>query len=315
MVFHFHFTVPARVAEVTDRLGPLITQGTPAWTCSRAERVRDRLTYLTGSASRLRGCATVCSVGRGAGCGLAYAVVLHLFGCGWWRAPCSARTGGSPTRRCSRRWTSARGCSSFSGHMWDEPYLDGAFLVGPTWSISASGWRTCSSLLAVALPPAAELVRGPGGRVAAVWPGGGGVRGRRSPYHPYSWLVRILGGFSGGAGDAGRAEAAPAGARHAGAGTVGRGRAGRRGGVDGHAHRRRDLRSCWSLCLGLAPLRPCCCSGKPVGALALADRGPRTTNTRAVARRATSCTRSTSCTSRCRDPLVPGGAGLVPDGA
>ena len=85
--------------------------------------------------------------------------------------------------------------------MWDRPFLDGASWVGPTWSISAE-W------LAYLLFPLTALVffrlrRLPAtvlglGALAATAPMAVSFLVLGSPYYPFSWLVRILCGFSAG---------------------------------------------------------------------------------------------------------------------
>nr|WP_255426862.1 acyltransferase family protein [Pseudonocardia sp. C8] len=204
VVFHFHFTALPGVAEVADRLGPLITQGALgvdlffvlsgfviAWThldrLGPRLRVRDSGRFLWARAARMWP---------------AYAVVLHLFGV--WLV---ARAVLGPDGRIAYQAVQP---SLDAGtwlqqlllvHMWDEPYLDGASWVGPTWSISAE-WLAylLFPLLAVAFHrlrnlPFAALAAG---SLLCVAPVAAAFVVVGSPYYPYSWLVRILGGFSAG---------------------------------------------------------------------------------------------------------------------
>ncbi|MEU6696442.1 acyltransferase [Pseudonocardia sp. NPDC046786] len=204
VAFHFHFTPLAGVGMVNDWLGPLVTQGALgvdlffvlsgfviAWT------------YLEQLGPRLR----MADAGgfvwtRAARMWPAYAVVLHLFGI-WLVA--RALLGGTDEIAYQAvqpelsvgAWLE----QVFLVQMWTQPYLDGASWVGPTWSISAE-WLAylLFPLLAVVFfrlrnLPFAVLAAG---SLLCVAPLAAAFVVVGSPYYPYSWLVRILGGFSAG---------------------------------------------------------------------------------------------------------------------
>ncbi|MEV1294373.1 acyltransferase [Pseudonocardia sp. NPDC049635] len=204
VAFHFHFTPLAGVAMVNDWLGPLVTQGALgvdlffvlsgfviAWTyleqLGPRLRMRDAGGFVWARAARMWP---------------AYAVVLHLFGV-WLVA--RAVFGGTD----EIAYQAVQPELGFGDwleqlllvQMWTEPYLDGASWVGPTWSISAE-WLAylLFPLLAVVFfrlrnLPFAVLATG---SLLCVAPLAAAFLVVGSPYYPYSWLVRILGGFSAG---------------------------------------------------------------------------------------------------------------------
>ena len=85
--------------------------------------------------------------------------------------------------------------------LWDSPFFDGASWVGSTWSISAE-W------LAYLLFPVAALVFHrlrdlpvallAAGSLALMTPIAWAYLLTGSPYHPWSWAVRVLCGFGAG---------------------------------------------------------------------------------------------------------------------
>lgn len=91
----------------------------------------------------------------------------------------------------------------FMVQLWPRAYFDGASWVGPAWSVSAEWFvyllfplvTVWILFLAAKLPSWALLV----GSVLAVLPFGllGVLTG--TPYHPYSWMLRVCGGFLAGA--------------------------------------------------------------------------------------------------------------------
>jgi peptidoglycan/LPS O-acetylase OafA/YrhL len=85
--------------------------------------------------------------------------------------------------------------------LWDSPFFDGVSWVGSTWSISAE-W------LAYLLFPVAALVFHrlrdlpvallAAGSLALMTPIAWAYLLTGSPYHPWSWAVRVLCGFGAG---------------------------------------------------------------------------------------------------------------------
>ncbi|WP_060574349.1 MULTISPECIES: acyltransferase [unclassified Pseudonocardia] len=204
VAFHFHFTPMPGVEMVTDWLGPLVTQGALgvdlffvlsgfviAWT------------YLEQLGPRLRAREAGRFVwARVARMWPAYAVVFHLFGV-WLVA--RAVFGDTDEVAYQAVQPSLGVVAWFEQlvgiQMWTEPYLDGASWVGPTWSISAE-WLAylLFPLLAVVFFRLRNLpfVVLAAGSLLCVAPLAAAFVVVGSPYYPYSWLVRILGGFSAG---------------------------------------------------------------------------------------------------------------------
>nr|WP_062399251.1 acyltransferase [Pseudonocardia sp. AL041005-10] len=204
VAFHFHFTPMAGVETVNGWLGPLITQGALgvdlffvlsgfviAWTyldrLGPRLRLRDAGGFVWARAARMWP---------------AYAVVFHLFGV-WLVARLLF---GSTTDVAYQAVQPSFGVGAwleqlFLVQMWDEQYLDGASWVGPTWSISAE-WLAYLLFPLLALGffrlrnlPFAVLAAG---SLLCTAPMAAAFLVVGSPYYPYSWLVRILGGFSAG---------------------------------------------------------------------------------------------------------------------
>ncbi|BBF98970.1 peptidoglycan/LPS O-acetylase OafA/YrhL [Pseudonocardia autotrophica] len=204
VAFHFHFTPLAGVEALNNWLGPLVTQGALgvdlffvlsgfviAWTyleqLGPRLRIRDAGGFVWARVARMWP---------------AYAVVLHLFGM-WLVA--RALIGGTDEIAYQAvqpelsvgAWLE----QVLLVQMWTEPYLDGASWVGPTWSVSAE-WLAylLFPLLAVVFFRLRNLpfVVLAAGSLLCVAPLASAFVVVGSPYYPYSWLVRILGGFSAG---------------------------------------------------------------------------------------------------------------------
>ena len=204
VAFHFHFTELPGVTDVTAVLGPLVTQGA---LCVDLFFVLSGFviahTYLDRLGPRLR----LRSAGRfvWARAGRmwpAYLVVFHLFGIWLWvRA-----TQGSDPDIAFQAVQPELGWGPWLRQllltqMWDRPFLDGASWVGPTWSISAE-WLayllfplTALAFFRLRRLPAAVLGAG---AVAAMSPMVVSFLTVGTPYYPFSWLVRVLCGFSAG---------------------------------------------------------------------------------------------------------------------
>jgi peptidoglycan/LPS O-acetylase OafA/YrhL len=205
VVFHFHFTPLPGVTEVVDVLGPLITSGALGVDLFFVlSGFVITYTYLDALGPALRVRATARFVwARACRVWPAYAVVFHLFGL--WLV---ARTVfGSDSDIAFQAVQPVLGLGEyvqqlFMVQLWDDPYFDGASWVGSTWSISAE-W------LAYLLFPLAVLVLFRVRNLPAVVLGIAAVAlmapmawaylSSGSPYYPWSWLVRILCGFSAGA--------------------------------------------------------------------------------------------------------------------
>ncbi|MBP2364642.1 acyltransferase family protein [Pseudonocardia parietis] len=204
VAFHFHFTALSGVETVNAWLGPLVTQGALgvdlffvlsgfviAWTyldqLGPRLRVRDAGSFVWARAARMWP---------------AYAVVLHLFGV-WLVARAVLGSGEQIAYQAVQPELSAGAWLEqvLLVQMWNEPYLDGASWVGPTWSISAE-WLAylLFPLLAVVFFRLRNLpfVVLAAGSLACVAPIAAAFVVVGSPYYPYSWLVRVLGGFSAG---------------------------------------------------------------------------------------------------------------------
>ncbi|TCK27360.1 peptidoglycan/LPS O-acetylase OafA/YrhL [Pseudonocardia endophytica] len=204
VAFHFHFTALPGVTDVSAVLGPLVTQGSLGvdlfFVLSGFVIAH---TYLDRMGPRLR----LRSAGRfvWARAGRmwpAYLLVFHLFGV-WLLIRATYGSGGDIAFQAVQpdlswgQWLR----QLLLVQMWDRPFLDGASWVGPTWSISAE-W------LAYLLFPLTALVFFRLRRLPVVVLGFGALLAMApmaaaylvvgSPYYPFSWLVRVLCGFSAG---------------------------------------------------------------------------------------------------------------------
>jgi peptidoglycan/LPS O-acetylase OafA/YrhL len=204
VAFHFHFTPLAGVAEVVDELGPLITSGALGvdlfFVLSGFVIAH---TYLDRLGPALRAGATARFLwARASRMWPLYVLVLHLFGL-WLVARLVfgsdseiAFQGVQPVLGV-REWLE----QVFMVQMWSSEFLDGASWVGPTWSISAEwlayllfpvaalGFFRLRNLPVAVLGLASLALMGP-----MAW----AYLTTGSPYHPWSWLVRILCGFGAG---------------------------------------------------------------------------------------------------------------------
>ncbi len=205
VAFHFHFTALPGVAEVSALLGPLVTQGSLGvdlfFVLSGFVIAH---TYLDVLGPRLRLRAAGRFVWARAGrMWPAYFLVFNLFGV-WMVARSVLGSNPSEVAFQAVQPTLSGGewlQQALLVQMWNQPFLDGASWVGPTWSISAE-W------LAYLLFPLTALVffrlrRLPVpvlalGAVALMSPMATAFALVGSPYYPFSWLVRIVCGFSAG---------------------------------------------------------------------------------------------------------------------
>jgi peptidoglycan/LPS O-acetylase OafA/YrhL len=204
VLFHVHFTPLPGVAAAVQVLGPVVTGGAlgvdlffvlsgfviahtyldrlgPAWCPRQVAR------FVWARAIRLWP---------------AYAVVLHLFGL--WLAA-RAWLGTDDDIAFQRMQPVLSGTQYLAQltlvQLWDAPFFDGASWVGPAWSISAE-WLAYLLFPVVALG-VYRLRRWPApllalGAVALLAPLAWTYLSTGSPYYPWSWLVRILGGFGSG---------------------------------------------------------------------------------------------------------------------
>jgi peptidoglycan/LPS O-acetylase OafA/YrhL len=204
VLFHFHFTGLDGVGLVVDVLGPLVTSGALGvdlfFVLSGfviAHTYLDRLC----PALRLRSTARFVWA-RACRVWPAYAVVFHLFGL-WLIA---RLVWGSDNRIAFQAVQPVVSWSEYLQQLvlvqlWDSRYFDGVSWVGPTWSISAE-W------LAYLLFPVAALVFHRlrdlpvvllgAGSLALMTPIAWAYLLTGSPYHPWSWAVRVLCGFGAG---------------------------------------------------------------------------------------------------------------------
>jgi peptidoglycan/LPS O-acetylase OafA/YrhL len=205
VVFHFHFTPLPGVTDVVDVLGPLITSGALGVDLFFVlSGFVITYTYLDALGPALRAGATVRFVwARACRVWPAYAVVFHLFGLWLVARAVFGSDSNIAFQAVQPRLSPGEYVQQlFMVQLWDNPYFDGASWVGSTWSISAE-W------LAYLLFPLAVLVLFRVRNLPAVVLGVAAVAlmapmawaylSSGSPYYPWSWLVRILCGFGGGA--------------------------------------------------------------------------------------------------------------------
>ncbi|WP_130288146.1 acyltransferase family protein [Pseudonocardia sediminis] len=205
VAFHFHFTALPGVADVSALLGPLVTQGSLGVDLFFVlSGFVIAYTYLDVLGPRLRLREARRFVwARAARMWPAYFLVFNLFGV-WMVA--RSMFGSDPSEVAFQAVQPTLSWGEwlqqvFLVQMWNRPFLDGASWVGPTWSISAE-W------LAYLLFPLTALVffrlrRLPVvvlalGAVALMAPMAAAFVLVGSPYYPFSWLVRIVCGFSAG---------------------------------------------------------------------------------------------------------------------
>jgi peptidoglycan/LPS O-acetylase OafA/YrhL len=204
VLFHFHFSGLDAVSGAVDVLGPLVTAGALGvdlfFVLSGFVIAH---TYLDKLGPALRMAPTVRFVwARACRIWPAYALVFHLFGV-WLVA---RLVWGSDERIAFQAVQPVVSWSDYLQQLglvqlWDSPYFDGASWVGSTWSISAE-W------LAYLLFPVAALVFHrlrdlpvallAAGSLALMTPIAWAYLLTGSPYHPWSWAVRVLCGFGAG---------------------------------------------------------------------------------------------------------------------
>ena len=204
VLFHFHFTGLDGVAAAVDMLGPLVTAGALGvdlfFVLSGFVIAH---TYLDRLGPALRVAPTARFVwARACRIWPAYAVVFHLFGI-WVIA---RLVWGSDDRIAFQAVQPVVSLPEYLQQLvlvqlWDSPFFDGASWVGSTWSISAE-W------LAYLLFPVAALVFHRlrdlpvallgAGALALMTPIAWAYLLTGSPYHPWSWAVRVLCGFGAG---------------------------------------------------------------------------------------------------------------------
>ena len=204
VLFHFHFTGLDGVGAAVDVLGPLVTAGALGvdlfFVLSGfviAHTYLDRL----GPALRLRPTARFVWA-RACRIWPAYALVFHLFAI-WVVA---RLVWGADDRVAFQAVQPVVSLPEYLQQLvlvqlWDAPFFDGASWVGSTWSISAE-W------LAYLLFPVAALVFHrlrdlpvallAAGSLALMTPIAWAYLLTGSPYHPWSWAVRVLCGFGAG---------------------------------------------------------------------------------------------------------------------
>ena len=204
VLFHFHFTGLDGVHAAVDALGPLVTAGALGvdlfFVLSGFVIAH---TYLDKLGPALRVGATARFVwARACRIWPAYVVVFHLFGL-WLIA---RLVWGADTQIAFQAVQPVVSLPEYLQQLvlvqlWDAPYFDGVSWVGPTWSVSAE-W------LAYLLFPLAALVFHrlrdlpvvllAAGSLALMTPIAWAYLLTGSPYHPWSWAVRVLCGFGAG---------------------------------------------------------------------------------------------------------------------
>ncbi len=204
VLFHFQFSGLDGVRAATDALGPLVTAGAlgvdlffvlSGFVIAHTHLDRIGPALRVGTTARFVW-ARACRVWP------AYALVFHLFGL-WLVA---RLVWGADGRIAYQAVQPGVDLPTYLQQlvlvqMWDDPYLDGASWVGSTWSVSAE-W------LAYLLFPVAALVFHrlrdlpvallAAGSVALMTPIAWAYLLTGSPYHPWSWAVRVLCGFGAG---------------------------------------------------------------------------------------------------------------------
>jgi len=204
VLFHFHFTGLDGVDLVVQVLGPLVTSGALGvdlfFVLSGFVIAHTYLDKL-GPALRLGHTARFFWA-RACRIWPAYLLLLHVFGL-WLLA---RLVWGSDPRIAFQAVQPVVGWTEYLRQLvlvqlWDAPYFDGVSWVGPTWSISAE-W------LAYLLFPVAALVFHrlrdlpvallTAGSLALMTPIAWAYLLTGTPYHPWSWAVRVLCGFGAG---------------------------------------------------------------------------------------------------------------------
>jgi peptidoglycan/LPS O-acetylase OafA/YrhL len=204
VVFHFHFTGLDGVRAATHLLGPLVTAGALGvdlfFVLSGFVIAHSYLDKL-GPALRIGPTARFVWA-RACRIWPAYAVVFHLFGI-WLVA---RLVWGSDTRIAFQAVQPVVGLPQYLQQLvlvqlWGHPYFDGASWVGSTWSISAE-WLAYLFFPVAALAfhrlrdlPVALLGAW---SLALMTPIAWAYLLTGSPYHPWSWAVRVLCGFGAG---------------------------------------------------------------------------------------------------------------------
>ena len=204
VLFHFHFSPLDAVTATVDVLGPLVTAGALGvdlfFVLSGFVIAH---TYLDKLGPALRIGPTARFVwARACRIWPAYALVFHLFAI-WVVA---RLVWGSDDRIAFQAVQPVVSLPEYLQQLvlvqlWDSPFFDGASWVGSTWSISAE-W------LAYLLFPVAALVFHrlrdlpvallAAGSLALMTPIAWAYLLTGSPYHPWSWAVRVLCGFGAG---------------------------------------------------------------------------------------------------------------------
>ena len=204
VLFHFHFSPLDGVQSAVTALGPLVTAGALGvdlfFVLSGFVIAH---TYLDTLGPALRLAPTARFVwARACRIWPAYALVLHLFGL-WLLLRLAWGTGEHIAFQAVQPVVGWSAYLQQLGlvQLWDSPYFDGASWVGSTWSISAE-WLAYLLFPVAALAfhrlrdlPVALLSAG---SLALMTPIAWAYLLTGSPYHPWSWAVRVLCGFGAG---------------------------------------------------------------------------------------------------------------------